>query len=332
VIPFCKVAVPRCEGSQIFLFPFPLSLHFLNIHTLPSMSSQASTRRRVQPPARFPKNEIPPVLPVSVPGILAPTDSNPMEAPAVTSLPLDLPQDDKTPSIGPTSLDEGLSVPTARRSFATPEEVLHAHIRELDHALHEALDHLTDADHRISLMEAEFTRFRDIVFSPLRARVAAMESLNTVPSSGIPAFKATQEGYPKQEMFSHSNLPRESVDPKGRRGKSRSGKRGINNHEEDEHSETSSSPDDGSSSSDDSVPRKGNRMKGKSVPGLEEIIPSRSDYKKLVSYRTYRLANQSNRYNAAVTGKMSTYLKGSNTRSIRMTVSTGMNRSRYSPF
>jgi hypothetical protein len=50
-------------------------------------------------------------------------------------------------------------------------------------------------------------------------------------------------------------------------------------------------------------------MKGKSVPGLEEIIPSRSDYKKLVSYRTYRLANLSNRYNAAVTGKMSTYLK-----------------------
>jgi hypothetical protein len=151
-------------------------------------------------------------------------------------------------------------------------------------------------------MEAEFTRFRNIEFSPLRARVAAMESLNTVPISGIPAFKATQEGYPKQEMLSHSNLLRESVDPKGRRGKSRSGKRGIDNHEEDEHSETSSS-------SDYSVPRKGNRMKGKSVPGLEEIIPSQSDHKKLVSYRTYRLANRSNRYNEAVTGKMSTYLK-----------------------
>jgi hypothetical protein len=101
----------------------------------------------------------------------------------------------------------------------------------------------------------------------------------------------------------------ESVDPKGRRGKSRSGKRGTNNHEEDEHSETSSCPEDGSSSSDDLIPRKGNRMKGKSVPGLEAIIPSRSDRKKLVSYRTYRLANRSNRYNAAVTGKMSSYLK-----------------------
>jgi hypothetical protein len=158
-------------------------------------------------------------------------------------------------------------------------------------------------------MEAEFTRFRDIEFSPLRARVAAMESLNIDPSSGVPAFKATQEGYPKQEMLSHSNLPWESVDPKGRRGRSRSGKRGTNNHDDDEHSETSSSPDDSSSSSDDSVPQKGNRIKGKYVPGFEEIIPSRSDYKKLVSYRTYRLANSSNRYNAAVTGKMSTYLK-----------------------
>jgi hypothetical protein len=111
-------------------------------------------------------------------------------------------------------------------------------------------------------MEAEFTRFPDIEFSPLRARVAAMKSLNIVPSSGIPAFKATQEGYPNQKMFSDSNLPRESVDPKGRRGKSRSGKRGINNQEEDEHSETSSSPDDGSSSSDNSIPRKSIRIKG----------------------------------------------------------------------
>jgi hypothetical protein len=50
-------------------------------------------------------------------------------------------------------------------------------------------------------------------------------------------------------------------------------------------------------------------MKGKSVPGLEEIIPSRSDYRKLVSYRPYLLANRSSRYNAAATGKMSTYLK-----------------------
>jgi hypothetical protein len=150
-----------------------------------------------------------------------------MEAPAVTSLPRDLPQHEKIPSTGPTPLDEDPSVPIARRSFATAEEVLHAHIRELDHALHEAIDRLTEEYHMISLMEAEFTRFRDIEFSPLRVRVAAMESLNIVPSSGIPAFKATHKGYPKKEVLSHSNLPRESVDPKGRCGNSRSGKRGV---------------------------------------------------------------------------------------------------------
>jgi hypothetical protein len=158
-------------------------------------------------------------------------------------------------------------------------------------------------------MEEEFTRFRDTEFLTLKTRVAAMETLKNVPCSVLPDFRATQAGCPKQEMLSHSNLPRESVDPKGWRGKSRSGKRDTNNHEDTEPSETSSSPEDGSSSSDDSAPRKGIRNKGKSVPGLEEIIPSRSDYKDLVSYRTYRLANRSNRYNATVTGKMSTYLK-----------------------
>jgi hypothetical protein len=150
------------------------------------MSSQASTRRRVQPPARYPEDELHPALPVSVPDTRVETDSPPAEALAVTSLPPDLHQDSRTPSVGPTPLDEGPSVPTARRSVATPEEVLHAHVRELDHALHEALNRLAEADQRISLMEAEFTRFQNIEFSPLRARVAAMESLKNVPSSGIP--------------------------------------------------------------------------------------------------------------------------------------------------
>jgi hypothetical protein len=190
--------------------PFPPYLFTPFTHTLPSnylkISSQESTRRRVQPPARFPKDEIPPVLPVGVPEIWAPTDSTPMEAPAVTSLPPDLPQCDKIPSTGPTPLDEGQSVPISRRSLATPEEVLHAHIRELYHALHEALDRLTDADHRISLMEAEFTRFRDIEFSPLRARVAAMEPLNIVPSGD--QFRNTcLQGFPGGVPNAGSGVP-----------------------------------------------------------------------------------------------------------------------------
>jgi hypothetical protein len=49
--------------------------------------------------------------------------------------------------------------------------------------------------------------------------------------------------------------------------------------------------------------------KGKAVPGLMEIIPARSDYAHLVSYRSYRLVNRSNRYDSTVTGKLSSYLK-----------------------
>jgi hypothetical protein len=135
-------------------------------------------------------------------------------------------------------------------------------------------------------MEAELTHFRDTEFSPLKTGVAAMESLNTHSR----VARDTQAGYPMQEVLSFEILPRESVDPKGRRGKSRPGKRDTSNHEYEEHSGSSSSLDDGSSS-DESTQLRGIRVKRKSVPGLEEIIPSRSDYKELVSYRTYRLAN-----------------------------------------
>jgi hypothetical protein len=50
-------------------------------------------------------------------------------------------------------------------------------------------------------------------------------------------------------------------------------------------------------------------VKGKAVAGLQEMIPARSDYAHLVSYRSYRLVNKSKRYDASVTGKLSSYLK-----------------------
>jgi hypothetical protein len=81
--------------------------------------------------------------------------------------------------MGPTPHDEGPSAPIARRTAATSEEFILAHVTELDHAFNEALHRLSEADQRISLMEAELTHFRDTEFSPLKTRVAAMESLNT---------------------------------------------------------------------------------------------------------------------------------------------------------
>jgi hypothetical protein len=50
-------------------------------------------------------------------------------------------------------------------------------------------------------------------------------------------------------------------------------------------------------------------IQGKAVPGLKEIIPVRSDYTHLVSYRSYRLFNRINQYDASVTGKLSSYPK-----------------------
>jgi hypothetical protein len=50
-------------------------------------------------------------------------------------------------------------------------------------------------------------------------------------------------------------------------------------------------------------------VKGPHVPGLTEIIPSRSDYKHLVSYRTYRLEDISQRFDPSVTKKLSSYAK-----------------------
>jgi hypothetical protein len=49
--------------------------------------------------------------------------------------------------------------------------------------------------------------------------------------------------------------------------------------------------------------------RGPSVPGLRQIVRSRSDYRYLVSYRTYRLDDRSPRYDKTVTAKLSFYVK-----------------------
>jgi hypothetical protein len=72
------------------------------------------------------------------------------------------------------------------QSIASLEEALQAQIRELDHDLREAFSRLADADFRISQMEAESTRLRDIEVTAAKAlsqcaaveaRLAAVERL-----------------------------------------------------------------------------------------------------------------------------------------------------------
>jgi hypothetical protein len=270
------------------------------------MSTRSTASRQPQPPLRFPKVERPPVPPAG-------SSDLPQ---AVTPLPVSIAaqginshQGNPTLPGSPHPSNEELQAFPARRLIATPEEVLQAQVRELDHVLREALDRLADADHRISQLEAESTRFRDTVLPVMEDRIAATERLTFTRLVNQEALAATQVGHPLSGKVSDKNLPRESVAQSGRRGKVRSGKRDKNIHEKGEHSETSSNSGDGSSSSDDFVITTGLHVKGRTVPGLKEIIPARSDYANLVSYRSYRLANRSNRYDASVTGKLSSYLK-----------------------
>ena len=269
-------------------------------------STRSTASRQSQPPVRFPNVERPPVPPAGSSDLPQAVASLPI-APAAQGI-IPPPGNATLPGSPPPSNEELQAFP-ARRLIATHEEVLQAQVRELDHALREALDRLADADHRISQLEAESTRFRDTVLPVMEDRIAATERLTFTRLVNQEALAATQIGNPLSGKVSDSNLPRESVAQKGRRGKVRSGKRHTNIHEKGEHSETSSNTEDEPSSSDEVTPIAGLPVKGKAVPGLKEIIPARSDYAHLVSYRSYRLVNRSNRYDSTVTGKLSSYLK-----------------------
>ena len=269
-------------------------------------STRSTASRQSQPPVRFPNVERLPVPPAGSSELPQAVASLPIALAAQGIIP---PPGNATLPGSPPPSNEELQAFPARRLIATHEEVLQAQVRELDHALREALDRLADADHRISQLEAESTRFRDTVLPVMEDRIAATERLTFTRLVNQEALAATQIGNPLSGKVSDTNLPRESVAQKGRRGKVRSGKRDKNIHEKGEHSETSSNTEDESSSSDEVTPIAGLPVKGKAVPGLKEIIPARSDYAHLVSYRSYRLVNRSNRYDSTVTGKLSSYLK-----------------------
>jgi hypothetical protein len=280
-------------------------------------TSSGSHARPSRPPRRYPESELPTQGASSAPrdlpdeaegGVDGELVSNPLVENSVTGPASSLPRQEEPPM-------SPLLPP-----IASLEEVLQAQIRELDHDLREAFSRLADADLRISQMEAESTRLRDIEATAAKAlsQCAAVEARLAAVERLIPdlytekktTIEVAEVGDPIKRYVRASNLPRESVDPSGQRGKVRSDKRDKICRETGEHSLTSSDQDDGYSSSEDSFPLTGKRRyKGKSVPGLEEVIPARSDYKPLVSYRTYRLVNRSDRYDAAVTGKLSAYLK-----------------------
>jgi hypothetical protein len=187
-----------------------------------------------------------------------------------------------------------------RRSVSSSEEVIMAQFRELEHELRQAVDRLAESEHRLSLIETELTRFRDIEYTAaepmarcaavetrlaLRERLTTPSNYMTKPTSGVP-----QGGDPFGGHDFSSNLARESVDPQERHGKVRIGQRDKKTREKVEHSLTSSNHDSGSTtSSEEDSPDGSHPGRGPAVPDLREIFPSRSDYRYLVSHRTYRL-------------------------------------------
>jgi hypothetical protein len=68
-----------------------------------------------------------------------------------------------------------------------------------------------------------------------------------------------------------------------------------------------SSSEESSSSDDEVAPQP--EPRGARVPGLVEQITRRPEFKGLVSYRTYRLADTSQLVDASVTGKINAHLK-----------------------
>ena len=280
-------------------------------------TSSGSHGRVSRPPARYPALEpLPPpvaALPIPLPAV----DTAPPETAVADTDPYE--KEMFPPGTQQPQSEVPLGFPP-RRSVASSEEVIMARFRELEHELRQAVDRLAESEHRLSLVEAEFTRFRDIEHTAAEAmtrcaavetRLALAERLTTPsnymknPTSGIPAERNPFGG---QEYI--SNLPRESVDPQGRHGKVRIGQRDKKRREKVEHSLTSSDHDSGSSSSsEEDSPEGSHPGRGPSVPGMREIVPSRSDYKFLVSYRTYRLENHSPRYDKTITAKLSSYVK-----------------------
>jgi hypothetical protein len=115
-----------------------------------------------------------------------------------------------------------------------------------------------------------------------------MERLTVTRLVNQDSLAAIQSGVvPLSGKVSDTNLPRESIVRNGRRGKGRSGKRDKNNHDMEEYLETSSNTEDESYSSNEMTHTLGLPIMGKSVPGLKKIIPARSDYTHLASYRSY---------------------------------------------
>ena len=225
--------------------------------------------------------------------------------------------------------------PAPMQSLASPLEVCEARIRELESMFAgmssyvEALDSrvssleplLPQAQHaelqvvealaganaieaRVSMLEQVTARAQFAHFDPHRGSAAAPEE----EVMGRQGGKNRMSGQDVLEV-----IPKDpTADPQGQRESICNGKQDNKCREKPEISYPVSDEEDSdySDKSDDlALFRDVDQLKGPAVPGLREIIPSRSDYRTLVSYRSYRLVDRSQRYDPSVTAKLAVFVK-----------------------
>jgi hypothetical protein len=141
-------------------------------------------------------------------------------------------------------------------------------------------------------------------FYPHRGSAAAAEEEVTGRQGGRNR-KPGQEGL--------EVIPKDpTADPQGQRESICNGKQENKFREKPEISYpvTDEEDSDYSDKSDElALIREVDQLKGPAVPRLPEIIPSRSDYRPLVTCRSYRLVDRSQRYDPSVTAKLAVFVK-----------------------
>jgi hypothetical protein len=192
-----------------------------------------------------------------------------------------------------TSMEDGRSLLPQEAPKPDHSQVLLARLRDVEHMSTELQLHNVALDARVSELESQLeiiTRERDDLLVEIRALRGDVQKILL-------------------QRESRDAVP--TGDPKGRRNTIRLGMRDMKGREEPDPSSNDSDEEEHDSDSDSEISGEGavDRVKGPRVPGLEEIIPSRSAYRRLLSYRTYRLANTSQRYDPTVTAKLASYAK-----------------------
>jgi hypothetical protein len=217
---------------------------------------------------------------------------------------------------------------------ASPLEVCEARIRELELMFAEMSSYTKALESRISDLEPVLPQVQDAEFkavealegaNAIAARVSLLEQVTArahfehiVPHRGsaAPAEEVTGRQGGRNRMSGHGisdSIPRDpTADPQGQRDFICSGKQDKKRREKPEISYPISDEEDSdfSDGSDElALNRDVDQLKGPAVPGLREIVPSRSDYRTLVSYRTYRLVDRNQKYDPTVTAKLAIFVK-----------------------